>query len=165
MHYIAPEMANNEVYRGDLADIWSAGVVLFVMIAGHLPFPGETAPPARQASLRARITECDVEWLEDDPFTSEARDLLCRVFVADPEARITGEQIWEHALLQKYEHYAHDPRLAETWIGGPPEQFTAGDCGKRINPETVDQDILRTMCVLWYTPDEEKMVARVTSEM
>lgn len=36
--YMAPEIVNRDSYRGDKADIWSCGVVLFVLLSGYLPF-------------------------------------------------------------------------------------------------------------------------------
>ncbi|CAM9204513.1 unnamed protein product [Pylaiella littoralis] len=37
-HYMAPEILNRTSYRGDKADLWSCGVVLFVLLSGFLPF-------------------------------------------------------------------------------------------------------------------------------
>ena len=39
--YMAPEIVNRDSYRGDKADIWSCGVVLFVLLAGFLPFDSD----------------------------------------------------------------------------------------------------------------------------
>jgi 5'-AMP-activated protein kinase catalytic alpha subunit len=36
--YAPPEMIQGKAYRGLPADLWSCGVVLFVMICGYLPF-------------------------------------------------------------------------------------------------------------------------------
>ncbi|CAN0562778.1 unnamed protein product, partial [Ectocarpus sp. 12 AP-2014] len=39
--YMAPEIVNRDSYRGDKADIWSCGVVLFVLLSGFLPFDSD----------------------------------------------------------------------------------------------------------------------------
>lgn len=44
--YMAPELLRREFYRGEAADVWSTGVVLFIMVAGFPPFQ-RAAPGVR----------------------------------------------------------------------------------------------------------------------
>lgn len=40
--YMAPEIVQKLEYRGEAADIWALGVLLFVMITGYFPYRGST---------------------------------------------------------------------------------------------------------------------------
>lgn len=40
--YMAPEVVQRKEYRGEAADIWALGVLLFVSLTGIFPFKGAT---------------------------------------------------------------------------------------------------------------------------
>lgn len=39
--YMAPEIVNKKEYRGDRADMWACGVVMYVMLTGYFPFKSQ----------------------------------------------------------------------------------------------------------------------------
>jgi serine/threonine protein kinase len=55
-HYAAPEIVNDQSYNGPEVDIWSMGVLLYVMLCGKHPF---NSPSIR--GLFQKITEGDVD--------------------------------------------------------------------------------------------------------
>lgn len=63
--YFAPEVVEQKRYDGRVADIWSCGVMLYVMLYGAYPFERAedsklTAAKAQQALLNVRARMCDV---------------------------------------------------------------------------------------------------------
>ncbi|XP_064547239.1 serine/threonine-protein kinase par-1 [Drosophila montana] len=103
--YAAPEVFEGKQYTGPEIDIWSLGVVLYVLVCGALPFDGSTLQSLRDRVLSGRFRI---------PFfmSSECEHLIRRMLVLEPTRRYTIEQIkrhrWmcpellEHALIAKY---------------------------------------------------------------
>nr|CCC94377.1 putative protein kinase [Trypanosoma congolense IL3000] len=88
-NYIAPETLNGGYYDVFAADIWSCGVILYVMLAGKLPF--EDRNPR---SLLEKVKAGEFIMLRQ---VSEAvKDLVKRILVVNPENRITMEAIIAH---------------------------------------------------------------------
>ena len=87
--YVAPEILEDEGYNGKLADIWSLGVILYVLCAGCLPFDEKTLP-----ALFNKIQQAS--YSVPAYFTQDLQDLLSRILVADPKSRASIKQIKEH---------------------------------------------------------------------
>ncbi|XP_052177328.1 CBL-interacting serine/threonine-protein kinase 25-like [Diospyros lotus] len=80
--YVAPEVLRRKGYDGAKADLWSCGVILYVLLAGFLPFQDE--------NLMKMYTKVFKAEFEFPPWIStEARRLISRLLVADPQRRIT----------------------------------------------------------------------------
>jgi serine/threonine protein kinase len=88
-NYVAPEVLADKGYDGYKADTWSIGVILFVFLAGYLPFDEPT-----MSALFRKVSNADFTyptWFEDD-----VKDLIGKILVANPEERITLEEITKH---------------------------------------------------------------------
>ena len=104
-HYAAPEvhLVNREfeedeerpVHLAAGADLWSAGVCLFAMLATQLPFGGDEDTEEEQAALRAK--GCSGVWdVQPSGVSESAIDLLTRILTVDPDERCTLDDVCEH---------------------------------------------------------------------
>lgn len=91
--YIAPEIIRDRGYEGGSCDIWSAGVVLFAMLYGTVPFKANNMSDLQKMIRKARYT------LKDD-ISEDARDLLKGLLETDPTMRLSIGQILEHDWLR-----------------------------------------------------------------
>ncbi|XP_052191249.1 serine/threonine-protein kinase SAPK1 isoform X3 [Diospyros lotus] len=98
--YIAPEVLSRKEYNGKLADVWSCGVTLYVMLVGAYPFEDPADPKNLRKSL-SRILGVHYSIPDHVRTTIECRHLLSRIFVADPEKRITIPEIKGHPWFLK----------------------------------------------------------------
>ncbi|CAA7406218.1 unnamed protein product [Spirodela intermedia] len=92
--YVAPEVLNRKGYDGAKADIWSCGVILFVMLAGYLPFHEGNLMEMYRKIAKAAF-RCPA-W-----FSSEARKLLAKILDPNPVTRISTEGIMESSWFRK----------------------------------------------------------------
>lgn len=98
--YIAPEVLSSKEYDGKLADVWSCGVTLYVMLVGAYPFEDPTEPKNIKKTIMRILT---VQYSIPDciRISVECRHLLSQIFVANPEKRITISQIKRHPWFLK----------------------------------------------------------------
>ncbi|MBA0722361.1 hypothetical protein Golax_003044 [Gossypium laxum] len=85
-NYVAPEVLSHKGYDGAVADVWSCGVILYVLMAGYLPFD-----ELDLTTLYSKIERADFScpsW-----FPVGAKSLIHRILDPNPQTRITIEQI------------------------------------------------------------------------
>ncbi|KAL0912033.1 hypothetical protein M5K25_017976 [Dendrobium thyrsiflorum] len=93
-NYVAPEVINNKGYDGAKADLWSCGVILFVLMAGYLPFEDSNL-----MSLYKKIFKADFScpsW-----FSTSAKKLIKRILDPNPQTRITIAEVIENEWFKK----------------------------------------------------------------
>ncbi len=91
--YIAPEILRDKGYEGFGADIWSAGVALYAMLYGTVPFKGGDMKELQRQILKGRFS------LKDE-VSESARDLIKRMLDCDPRKRATIPDIMAHPWMQ-----------------------------------------------------------------
>ncbi|XP_042408843.1 CBL-interacting protein kinase 18-like [Zingiber officinale] len=92
--YVAPEVISRKGYDGAKADIWSCGVILFVLMAGYLPFHDPNLIEVYRKIRKAEF-KCP-NW-----FPLEVRRLLVRILDPNPNTRITITKIMEIPWFRK----------------------------------------------------------------
>ena len=94
--YMAPEVLDGNY--GAKADIWSLGVLLYVLVSGYLPFQGN-AP----ATVYKKIREADYHFdhAEFSNISMECKDLISKLLVHNPKKRITGKDALTHPWFKK----------------------------------------------------------------
>ncbi|KAJ6405142.1 hypothetical protein OIU84_013171 [Salix udensis] len=100
--YIAPEVLLKKEYDGKLriADVWSCGVTLYVMLVGAYPFEDPDDPKNFRKTI-GRILSVHHSIPDYIRVSVECKHLLSRIFVANPEKRITIPEIKNHPWFLK----------------------------------------------------------------
>ncbi|GAB7348608.1 hypothetical protein MBLNU459_g6989t1 [Dothideomycetes sp. NU459] len=94
LYFAAPELLQAKAYTGPEVDVWSFGIVLYVLVCGKVPFDDQSMP-----QLHAKIKKGIVEyppWL-----TAECRGLISRMLVTDPVQRASLTEIMNHPWITK----------------------------------------------------------------
>ncbi|CAI5533185.1 unnamed protein product [Closterium sp. Naga37s-1] len=90
-YYLAPEVLAEKY--GPEADIWSAGVVLYILLCGLPPFWGTTNDAIFEAIKQATLNLVRPPW---PSISDEAKDLVVRMLTRNPKKRISAEEILDH---------------------------------------------------------------------
>ena len=87
--YIPPEMLKEMGYNGEETDIWSAGIILYLMLCGTLPFYEEDNQLLYQKIIKG-------EYTIPKYLSEEAKDIIKQILEVDPKKRINFEKIKKH---------------------------------------------------------------------
>jgi len=93
--YVAPEVLNAEGYDKEV-DMWSIGVITYILLCGFPPFYAETVPEVFEQILKAEYDYPEEYWGE---ISAEGKDFINHLLVVDPKDRLTAKQALEHKWL------------------------------------------------------------------
>ncbi|KAE8690623.1 Serine/threonine-protein kinase SAPK6 [Hibiscus syriacus] len=98
--YIAPEVLSRREYDGKMADVWSCGVTLYVMLVGAYPFEDQEDPKNFRKTI-SRIMSVQYKIPDYVHISQDCKYLLSRIFVASPSKRISIKDIKSHPWFLK----------------------------------------------------------------
>ncbi|AES92073.1 putative protein kinase CAMK-CAMKL-CHK1 family [Medicago truncatula] len=87
-NYVAPEILANRGYNGASSDVWSCGVILYVVLTGFLPFDDRNLAVLYQKVLKGDFQK--PKWL-----SAGAQNIIKRILDPNPKTRITMAEIKE----------------------------------------------------------------------
>lgn len=117
-NYVAPEVLNDKGYDGRAADLWSCGVILYVLLAGFLPFD-----EPHMSQLFRKIQKAEFSY--PSWFTAPVKALLSSLLVADPAARATIADIEANPWFIGPDSYHDDGDASAPGGGAPPTSAPA----------------------------------------
>ncbi|KAH0921245.1 hypothetical protein HID58_021263 [Brassica napus] len=98
--YIAPEVLSRREYDGKMADVWSCGVTLYVMLVGAYPFEDQEDPKNFRKTIQ-KIMAVQYKIPDYVHISQDCKHLLSRIFVANSVKRITIAEIKKHPWFTK----------------------------------------------------------------
>lgn len=122
-NYAAPEVISGKLYAGPEVDVWSCGVILYVLLVGRLPFDDDHIPSLFAKIQRGVFTV--PHWIK-----SEAGDLIRKMLQTNPVQRATIEDIRQDPWFLKD---------LPTYLAPQVEEFlnTGVDPNKAIRPSDI----------------------------
>jgi carbon catabolite-derepressing protein kinase len=122
-NYAAPEVISGKLYAGPEVDVWSSGVILYVLLVGKLPFDDDYIPALFKKIQNG--TYSTPEYLSQG-----ARNLIKKMLIVNPTNRITIQEIRQDPWFKK--------DLAK-YLQLPTEELfdTGFDPNKAIDPESM----------------------------
>lgn len=98
--YIAPEVLQRKQYDGQIADVWSCGVTLYVMLVGAYPFEDPHDPRNFRKTIQ-RIMSVRYSFPPNLRLSKDCLDIMEKIFVANPADRIKIGDIKQHPWYRK----------------------------------------------------------------
>lgn len=109
--YCAPELLQAEKYEGPPVDIWSLGVLLFLMVSGNLPFQGKSFVDLKQEIISANFSI-------PSHVSIDISNVIIELLMINPSRRPTIHQIMRHPMIRGSEACL-PPTSTQTFPGTP----------------------------------------------
>ena len=96
-YYVAPEVLNREYTKS--CDIWSIGVITYILLCGYPPFYGDTDNQIFDSVRTARFDFPSPDW---DGISDKAKDFICSLLKRDSSKRLTAKEALNSPWITEY---------------------------------------------------------------
>jgi calcium-dependent protein kinase len=94
---MAPEVIHGD--HNEKSDVWSTGIIFYMMLCGYPPFYGEADWEIFESTLQDPLEYPEEDWAEIDP---DAIDLITKMLDRDPETRPSMKACLAHPCMMKF---------------------------------------------------------------
>jgi len=95
-YYVAPEVLEGNY--GFECDVWSLGIILYILLCGYPPFEGDDNKEIFKRVMTQKVEFDPAEWSE---ISQEAKDLILLMLIRDPSKRISLQAVRRHSWFEK----------------------------------------------------------------
>ncbi|KAG6392334.1 hypothetical protein SASPL_146551 [Salvia splendens] len=131
-YYVAPEVLKRSY--GKEMDVWSAGVILYILLSGVPPFWAETEKGIFDAILKEEVDFVSQPW---PSISNSGKDLVHKMLTKDPKKRITSSEVLEHPWIKGQ---ASDKRI-DSAVLSRMKQFRAMNKLKKLALKVIAQSL------------------------
>lgn len=97
IYYIAPEVLSKRY--NEKCDLWSCGVILYILLSGKPPFYGREDKDILRSILKGYYSLQGPQW---EKVSNEAKSLITKMLELNPETRISAEQALNHPWIKSF---------------------------------------------------------------
>ena len=97
IYYLAPEIISKNRNYTEKCDIWSCGIIMYILLSGRPPFNGESDEEILKKIMQNNI---DLEKYPWSVISQDAKDLLKKLLQSDFKKRITAEEALNHSWFK-----------------------------------------------------------------
>lgn len=106
-YYIAPEVLNKKY--NEKCDIWSCGVILYIILSGQPPFNGQSDQEIMKKVRIGKFSFSDPCWAN---ISDRAKDVINQLLTYDPAARPSAQNALQHPWILEMSQSTVDANLA-----------------------------------------------------
>ena len=107
-YYMSPELLKGKYDQS--CDVWSTGIVAYILLCGYPPFNGDTDPDIFESIKTAAFSFPSQAWGHVSP---EAKDFIKCLLRKDPRKRFTAEEALKHPWIRNLDRYYEQHQLYE----------------------------------------------------
>lgn len=101
--YVAPEVLLGDYTHA--CDLWSCGVIAYILLCGYPPFPGKTKEEQLKSVLEGTYAFPDEDW---SSVSDDAKDYIRHLLEKNPDERLSAEQAADHTWIQNISSQVRD---------------------------------------------------------
>lgn len=110
-YYISPEVIKENF--DEKCDIWSCGVILYILLCGYPPFSGVNDIEIKNSILSGKYYFQDEEWSN---VTAEAKDLIRNMLCLNVKSRFSAKDCLDHCWIKKFDDASVKPEIMKNTL-------------------------------------------------